>query len=98
MRRGTTPTFTVKMPSSSSYYTDITVTFVQNREVILTLPFSRLTLRNNTVSFQLTGEETMLFEPECNAEIQLRAEERFGNVLVSDISRLAVRKKYPEDI
>lgn len=97
MRRGSTPTFTISLPLDSSRFKDITVSMVQNGKNILSLPFSRITKDANKISFKLTEDETLLFEEGSNAELQLRAVETLGNVLISDVNKIAITKKYPED-
>lgn len=97
MRRGSTPTFTFSLPIDSSRFTDITASMVQNGKNILSLPSSRISKDGKIISFKLTEKETFLFDEGSNAEIQLRAVENLGNILISDVKKIAITKKYPED-
>lgn len=98
MRRGSTPTFRVNMPAHSSCFSDVTVVFVQNGNVILTIEHDFLTFEDYVLTFTLTEEQSFMFEAGHIAELQLRAVTTLGQVLVSDIKQIAIMKKYPEDI
>ena len=50
------------------------------------------------VSFKLEEWETLDFAPGVIADLQLTLSTKDGDVYVSDIKKVAVRKKYPEDI
>ena len=98
MRRGSTPTFTVNMPAHSSCFSDVTVVFVQNGNVILTIGNEDLSFDGYSLTFTLSEEQSFMFEAGHIAELQLRAQTTLGQVLVSDIKQIAIMKKYPEDI
>ena len=98
MRRGSTPTFNINMPAHSSSFTSVSVVFVQNGKVILTIENDALSFDDYTISFTLSEEQSFMFEAGQNAELQLRAKTTLGQVLVSDIKQIAILKKYPEDI
>lgn len=97
MRRGSTPTFEIKMPTFASSFSDITVSMIQDGRLVLTVPFSSLTLKDKSILFTLSEEQTFLFNEGTNAEIQARATDNFGKILISDIKKIPIRKKYPED-
>jgi hypothetical protein len=86
------------MPAHSSCFSDVTVVFVQNGKVILTLSNDALSFNDYTLTFTLTEEQSFMFEAGHIAELQLRAQTILGQVIVSDIKQIAIMKKYPEDI
>jgi hypothetical protein len=86
------------MPAHSSCFSDVTVVFVQNGKVILTLSNDALSFNDYTLTFTLTEEQSFMFEAGHIAELQLRAQTTLGQVIVSDIKQIAIMKKYPEDI
>ena len=98
MRRGSTPTFTVNMPAHSSCFSEVTVVFVQNGKVILSLEDDALDFDGYSLTFTLTEEQSFMFEAGHIAELQLRAKTTLGQIVVSDIKQIAITKKYPEDI
>jgi hypothetical protein len=98
MRRGSTPTFCLRLPAKASLFPTVTVLFAQDGKEILTLDRSRLSEKGAEVFFSLTEEETLSFRPAMPAELQLRLVDREGAVWVSGIRPVTVRKKYPEDL
>lgn len=98
MVRGSTPTFTFKLPMSVSTLKSLDVVFIQNGKTVLSFGLERMTAQDNLVSFTLEEAETFLFSPGSSAEIQLKAVTANGDILISDTRKTHVRKKYPEDI
>ncbi len=98
MRRGSTPTFTVNMPAHSSCFSRVTVVFVQNGKVVLTIENEDLIFNDYNLTFTLSEDQSFMFEAGHIAELQLRAVTNLGQIVVSDIKQIAVTKKYPEDI
>lgn len=98
MVRGSTPTFTFKLPMAVSSLKSLDVVFVQNGASVLSFGLERMVFEDNCVSFTLEQEETLLFSAGSSAEVQLKAVTENGEVLMSDIRKTHVRKKYPEDI
>lgn len=98
MVRGSTPTFTFKLPMSVSSLKSLDVIFIQNGKTVLSFGLERMIFEDNCVSFTLEEAETFLFCAGSNAEIQLKAVTENGDILISDTRKTHVRKKYPEDI
>lgn len=96
MVRGSTPTFTCDLGTDSALFPSISATFVQEDTLTLLLPHDRMTLDGESVSFSLSEEETLAFAP-GTAELQLRVATEDGTILLSDIRRVAVRRRLPED-
>ncbi len=73
MYRGTTPTFTYKLPFAGERITALNLCFAQQGEVILEKPLSACTVEGNGVQVTLTEEETLLFDSQKGmVEMQLR--------------------------
>ncbi len=98
MVKGSTPTFKLKLPVHSDSITYIQVVFVQGNECVLTVEEDRITYDGYYASFILEEWETLSFAPGVVAEIQLTVSTADGQVFVSDIKKLAIMKKYPEDL
>jgi hypothetical protein len=74
----------------------ISVSMVQDGKELLTVGQGDITLGERTATFSLSVEQTLLFKPGI-AELQLTVYDVLGEVLVSDVRSVAVRKKLPED-
>ncbi len=98
MRRGSTPTFVLRLPAEASHFAEIGIVFTQNGSEILLVEKGRLSAAGDEISFTMTIEETMSFAPSVPSELQLRLVDLDGAVWVSDIRTVTVRKKYPEDL
>ena len=98
MVKGSTPTFTLKLPVHSDMITYFDVIFVQENEHSLSVDKDRMTFDGYYASFTLEDWETLEFAPGVVAELQFTFGTKDGSVYVSDIRKVAVKKKYPEDI
>jgi hypothetical protein len=74
----------------------ISVSMVQDGKELLTVGQGDIMLGERTATFSLSVEQTLLFKPGI-AELQLTVYDVLGEVLVSDVRSVAVRKKLPED-
>ncbi|MBQ7125112.1 MAG: hypothetical protein IJO00_01980 [Clostridia bacterium] len=97
MTRGSTPTFSFILPAHTSLFNEIEIFFVQNDSTVLTVTKNELDLKDYEVSFFMTEENSLKFEASVPAEIQIRLVTNDGVILVSEIRRIAIRKKYPVD-
>ncbi len=98
MVKGSTPTFTLKLPVHTDMLSAIQVIFVQGNTCSLTIDSDRMTFDGHFVTFTLEEWETLEFAPGVIADLQLSLTTNEGKIYVSDIKRVAVKKKYPEDI
>lgn len=98
MVRGSTPTFTVLLPVNVSEIAALLVYFVQNDKLITTIRLERMITDEKEASFTLSEEETFAFSSNSNAEMQMTLHTKGGQVLVSQIKKIPIRKKYPEEI
>ena len=98
MVKGSTPTFTLKLPVHTDSITYMQVVFVQGNECKLIVESDRIKYRTDCAVFTLEEWETLEFIPGEIAEIQVSFSTNAGQVFVSDIKKLAIQKKYPEDL
>lgn len=70
--RGTTPTFSFKLPIEAATITKLAVTFKQPGGVTVEKTLDDVTLDGQTVTATLTEEETLSFRAAGTMEIQLR--------------------------
>lgn len=97
MVRGSTPTFTVLLPIDVSNLSSLVFNFVQDGSRILSFGLERLATNGKEVSFVLSEEETLAFSADSMAEMQIKLETVYGEIMLSDIRKILVKKKYPED-
>lgn len=94
MRRATTPTHTFTLPDEVAVdsLSKVLLTYSQNGNTILEKQLSDLNINTeeNSLSYELTQEETTLFAPE-KALIQLRAKNSSGAALASQMIWLTVK-------
>ena len=98
MVKGSTPIFTLKLPVHTDTITYIQVVFVQGKDCVLTVEEDRMTYSGMYTSFTLEDWETLEFKSGVIADIQVSVSTNDGQTFVSDIKKLAVQKKYPEDL
>ena len=85
MVRGTTPTLEFTLPFSTELLAEAYVTLSQNKRVVIDKPLEELERNGNTLSVQLTQEETLLLDCAYKTEIQVRTRTSEGEALASDI-------------
>ncbi len=98
MYKGSTPTFILKLPVHADSITAMQVTFVQENNSMLSIDMERITLDSTYATFTLEEWETLEFVSGLIADIQLTIWTNDGKTIVSDIKKIAIQKKYPEDI
>lgn len=94
MIRGSTPTFEFLLPAYAESFSEIDLAFMQKELVLLNFPKEFLSLKDNTASITLTEQETLCFEENIPAEIQIRLKKPDGTVLMSEIRRFHVGRSY----
>ena len=72
IRRACSYQATIQTPKPPSNYTDILVTVAQNGENLINKPRYLLEIGEETVTMQLTQEETLPFKANVPAQIQIR--------------------------
>ena len=99
MIRGSTPTFTLSLPTDPSVFVSAEATFVQDGRCLLVKTTGEMAgnAADRTLSFALSESETLLFAAGSVAELQLRLVTEDGQILLSYPKRLAVGRRLPED-
>ena len=98
MVRGSTPTFRLKLPVHTDIISDVQAYLVQENEASITVEHDRMALDGYYASFTLEDWETLELVPNVVADLQITVVTTDGKIYVSEIKKVAVRKKYPEDI
>ena len=85
MIRATTPTHSFELPFDYEQFVGkILITYKQGNNIILEKTENDISFSGNTVSFELTQEETNLFNGEMIVDIQVRVLTKGGEALASD--------------
>jgi hypothetical protein len=85
MIRATTPTHTFELPFDyEQFVSKILITYKQGKDIILEKTENDISFSGNTVSFELTQEETNLFNGEMIVDIQVRVLTKGGEALASE--------------
>lgn len=92
MRRGTTPTHTFTLPFAADNVSDALIVYAQSDEEILRKTVSQCNMEGNTLSVDLTQEETFLFDCGKKVQIQVRVLTTVGKALASNIITTDVAK------
>lgn len=90
MRQGTTPTHTFTLPFDTSTLSAVKITYAQSGEVKLQKKTPDCVLSGNTVTVELTQEDTFLFEADKTVLIQVRVLTLGGDALSSAPVRVSV--------
>ncbi len=96
MIRGSSPTFSFLLPSCAGDFSEINIVFMQRELTVLDFPKSKLTLDGNTVSLTMTEQESLSFEDGIPAEVQIRLVTEDRTVLLSEIRRIHVGRRFPD--
>lgn len=92
MRRGTTPTHTFTLPFSVDNVADALIVYVQGDDEILRKTVSHCHMAGNTLSVDLTQEETLRFSCEKKVQIQVKVRTTEEKALVSNIITIDAAK------
>lgn len=99
MRRYTTPTHIYTIPFSSDLIEKVRLIYTQNDSVILIKEVADCHLQGNTVSVELTQEETALFDCKKHyIDIQMRVLTKDGKALVSRPLKVPAEKCLDEGV
>lgn len=82
--RGTTPSHEFELPYPAELIKDVRITYGQNDKAIITKNKSECSINNNTFKAVLSQEETLLFVPKKNANIEIRVLMLDGRVIRSE--------------
>ncbi len=85
MRQGTTPTHTFTLPIGTDIVSKVLIVYAQSDEEILRKTEQDCNVMGNTISVDLTQDETFLFDCGKNVQIQVRILTSDGKALASNI-------------
>lgn len=92
MRIGTTPTHIFILPIHTSVIENAVVTYAQNNIIVVEKGIDDCIMDANTISVQLSQEETLTFNYKENVKIQLRIKTTDGKAYASQIYVDSVRQ------
>ena len=101
MKRGSTPTFTFKIPFDVSLIKNVFVTMKQtvgNEVIQVDKSIDQCGLQGMKISCNLTQEDTLKFDSFRNASVQLRVLTVDGESLVSDVFTVFVGELLKEGV
>ena len=98
MRRATSHPFTWKLPRAADSYSELLVVLEQKGKIIIKKTKDELKLVGNRVTLILTQEETLLFEANAPAYIQLRAYSSPTDAPASKIWKIRVYRSLDEEV
>ena len=98
MRRGTTPTIEINVNGCDlSEFDTIYVTFKQG-DVEVTYDNSEIDIEESRISFSLKQEDTLKFNSELFVYVQLRAVNKKGVAIASNIKHISVEDILKEGV
>lgn len=84
MYRGTTPTISYRLPFSAEQLAEAYITIAQNDEVKIEKSLSECETNGDTITAELTQEDTLKLDKRFPAEIQLRIRTLAGDALATE--------------
>ena len=91
MRQGTTPKHIFKIPFDTSTVEKVKVSYAQKDNLILSKDTEDCILLDDTISVELTQEDTFSFNKNDLVQIQVRVLTKGGQVLSSDVLTKCVK-------
>jgi hypothetical protein len=87
MRRGTTPTLTFTTPYAADLIQSGYISFMQRGEDVLDISLTdpAVTIEDESISVDLTQEQTLLFTTADTVKMQIRAKLTSGKAVASNI-------------
>lgn len=98
MRRGTTPTRTLKLPIDAGLIKELRVIYQQDGVNKLIKTKDDFRFEGNAASIKLTQEETFLFDDDQVVKIQARILTAGGDALASNVIRVKVRELLEDEV
>lgn len=98
IRQKTTPKHVFKIPFNTNDLTAVEVVYRQDRQIILTLRESELTMEDDTITAELTQEQTLKFDHNRPVEIQMAVMDLNGHAFTSRKVRIDVYEAISRDI
>lgn len=96
--RGTTPTQTFTVPFEKALIKEVEIVYVQNEVIILTKTEKDCTIVDNSISVDLSQEDTFKFDSNERLYIQIRILTTGGKVWGCKPKKLAVGKCFSDEV
>jgi hypothetical protein len=90
MIRGTTPTHTWVLPFDASLLKEVSITYMQNEEIIVKKTEEDCTMEGNKISITLTQEDTLKLEPKVRTTVQLKVMTQNKSVMATKPKSISV--------
>ena len=98
MIRGTTPTHTWVLPFDASLLKEVSITYMQNDEIIVKKTDEYCKTDGNKLSITLTQEDTLKLEAKVKATVQLKAMTASGTVMATKPKNISVSDIQDEEV
>jgi hypothetical protein len=105
MKRCTTPTITIKLKSIDTSFIDkILITYTQNDKIMFQKRKDDVTMKNNTICFELTEEETRSLQPTIPTDkstllsMDIKCKIKTGKVIASDVYKDIVEDVLSDEV
>lgn len=98
MIRGTTPTHTWVLPFDSSLLKEVSITYVQNDEIILKKTEEDCTMEGSRISIRLSQEDTLKLEPKVRTTVQLKVMTSNDSVMATKPKNISVSDIQDEEV
>lgn len=83
--QGTTPTHSFELPFNTNLIKKLSITYVQNGNIIIKKHIEDCQFDKNVVMVRLTQTDTLEFTPNSKVDIQFKVMDFNGSVTISDI-------------
>lgn len=98
MIRGTTPTLGFKLPFSVETIENAYVSFAQEGEVLIDKALADCSCGTDTLTVQLTQEDTLKLVAGLPTEMQIKVKTKDGNVLASQIMKVSTERILKDEV
>ena len=85
IQQGATPTHKFHTPYPKDFVESAIITYEQNDKIVLEKTGDELIVEDNSISAELTQEDTLSFSDDCDVKIQLKVKSQNGSVIPSKI-------------
>lgn len=98
IRQKTTPQHIFKIPFDTSDLTAVELVYRQDQRILLTLREGDLTMEGDTITAELTQEQTLMFNDRRPVEVQMAVMDADGHAFTSRKVRIDVYEAISKDI
>ena len=98
MIRGTTPKLTFKLPFSVDTLSAAYITFMQGGNEVTEKNLTDCEINGDELSLKLSQDDTLSLSENVLLEMQIKAKDQSGNVMVSQVLRVSVGEVFNEEV